>query len=325
MTIYILCPPNFFTGGPLGLHQLCKELNDAAVQSFIYYPRNLMNRNKFPVHENYVHFDNPFVRTVPDDPENVLIVPEIFTEHFYGFKNIKKVVWWLSVNNYFVYNDAFNKSFLGRFKRFVGRSPLSIEKFNESVHMNLGQSEYSMNFAAKASLNNPVLLNDFIPRSFFQNVTSNIKENVVLYNPKKGVDFTNKLIARNSDIKFIPIINLKPHEVVDLLKRSKLYIDFGEHPGRDRFPREAAVLGNVIITGKDGSAGNEVDINIQDEYKFDKNDTNLALISGMIQDIFKDYSMHLENQRAYRSKVGQGESIFKGHVNELIEKLKILV
>jgi len=42
----------------------------------------------------------------------------------------------------------------------------------------------------------------------------------------------------------------------------KLYVDFGKHPGKDRMPREAAVHGCCIITGRRGAAGNPFDIPI---------------------------------------------------------------
>ncbi len=51
--------------------------------------------------------------------------------------------------------------------------------------------------------------------------------------------------------------------VVPTFKRPeciKKMLDFGNHPGKDRLPREAAIPGCCIITGKCGSSGNNIDI-----------------------------------------------------------------
>ncbi len=38
------------------------------------------------------------------------------------------------------------------------------------------------------------------------------------------------------------------------MRKAKLYIDFGYHPGKERMPREACLLDCCLIIGKDGSA-----------------------------------------------------------------------
>jgi hypothetical protein len=54
-------------------------------------------------------------------------------------------------------------------------------------------------------------------------------------------------------------------EVISSLTSSKIYLDLGIHPGTDRIPREAALLGCVIVTNKRGSAGNKIDVDIDEE------------------------------------------------------------
>lgn len=69
---------------------------------------------------------------------------------------------------------------------------------------------------------------------------------------KKGIKFTKKLIDKSIGIKWIPIENMTTQQVKSLLGNSKVYVDFGNHPGKDRFPREAAIMGCCVITGKRG-------------------------------------------------------------------------
>ena len=61
-------------------------------------------------------------------------------------------------------------------------------------------------------------------------------------------------IIIQSKINLIPLINFNKKEIINFLSKSKIYIDFGFHPGQDQMPREAAILKNCIITNKEGSA-----------------------------------------------------------------------
>lgn len=54
------------------------------------------------------------------------------------------------------------------------------------------------------------------------------------------------------------------------MSKSKVYIDFGNHPGKDRIPREAAISGCIVITGKRGAAAFAEDVCIPETYKFDE-------------------------------------------------------
>ena len=51
-----------------------------------------------------------------------------------------------------------------------------------------------------------------------------------------------KLLIKKNDFNFVPLINLNNDEIINTLSKSKIYIDIGSHPGKDRLPREAALL-----------------------------------------------------------------------------------
>ena len=84
-------------------------------------------------------------------------------------------------------------------------------------------------------------------------------------------------------------------EILDTLIKSKIYIDFGTHPGRDKIPREAVLLGNCILTNKKGSANNPVDISIPDRFKFEETKKNEKILNNIIGEIFNDYSNQFKN------------------------------
>ncbi len=323
MKVYILCPPKFFTGGPVGLHQLCQELRANGIDALIFYPLGIGKKGINPVHENFESFKNPYTTKINDSRDDFLIVPEIFTSYFSSYPKINKVIWWLSVDNYFIYNSRFKESIVGKIKTFFKRNPWKIKKIKNNVVLNLAQSAYAFKFLYDHGLRNALMLHDYVPLDFFKNCKLEEKQNLVLYNPKKGFDFTQKLIIKKPNLTFIPLINLSPEQVIEMLMRSKVYIDFGEHPGRDRFPREAAILGNVVITGKDGSAGNSEDISISPKYKFDQSSDSIELVLNMIEEVMVDHEAHFQMQSDYRNEIYRGKKIFQDEVLTLLTHLNI--
>ena len=101
--IYILAPANTFTGGPECLHQLAYYISKIfKVQTLLYY---LPNNLKSPVHRNFKHYKISYTNIIEDQKDNILIMP---THHVleFGLKysNIRKIIWWLSIDNYLGYS-----------------------------------------------------------------------------------------------------------------------------------------------------------------------------------------------------------------------------
>ena len=129
------------------------------------------------------------------------------------------------------------------------------------------------------------------------------------YVNKQFIDFA-------PDIDWRPIENMTPDQVQALLAKSKVYIDFGYHPGKDRIPREAAISGCVVITGRRGAAGNDIDINIPDEFKFDDNKLNLEEVIGKIHEVFDNFEAAHEKQADYRARILDDKNRFANEVAE---------
>ncbi|MFM9745183.1 hypothetical protein ACKI2C_47345, partial [Streptomyces brasiliscabiei] len=123
-----------------------------------------------------------------------------------------------------------------------------------SAEKHLCQSVYAIGYVKSRGISDDkiVYLADYINDMYVKYSSEYAKRHKasrVLYNPKKGIEFTKKLIdAAPDDIDWVPLINLTNDQVADYLSTSKLYIDFGNHPGMDRFPREAATCGCCVIT-----------------------------------------------------------------------------
>ena len=316
--IYIVAPANFATGGPELLHQLAHRLNQLSFKVFMFYtPHNIKN----PIHDNYKEYNIAFIRSIKDDKNNILIVPETRVNILLEYKNIQKVVWWLSVDNYFLSRPKpygfINRIMLNKFnsQRYIGFS-----SFLQLVDCHLVQSEYAEKMLLSKNINNIKYLSDFLHKTFISNIVDiNNKENIVVYNPKKGIKFTQKIIKSSQNIRFIPIENMSREDVVNLLKKAKVYIDFGFHPGKDRIPREAAILKACIITNKKGSAKYYKDVPIKDDYKFDESNKNIKFILDKITDCFVNYDINIKQFQNYYDEIVLQEDNFNNEIKHIFK------
>jgi hypothetical protein len=140
------------------------------------------------------------------------------------------------------------------------------------------------------------------------------KIDIICYNPVKGIEQTEIIKNMNPDIKFIPITNMTENEIIELLKISKVYIDFGNHPGRDRLPRESAILGNCVITNLKGAAGFKEDVLIDDKYKV--SDINLA--GDIIRYCFNNFEESINDFKIYREYISNQKTEFYNQIKKYL-------
>lgn len=322
-TVYVVCPSFNKTGGTELAHQLVYEINRQGGKAFItYYSDGKSDPEINPAFLNYVSSFTT-VHDVIDSNENIIILPEINQSFADNFTNIQKGIWWMSVDNYLKRNGIKGHykyfGFLRTIKHLItgnikiGGYPID----NEIIH--LYQSEYAYQYIASNGASKCYRLSDYINQSYLIDEISekSLRDDIVLYNPKKGIDFTKKLIAKAPNLNWIPIENMTTEEVKELLRKSKVYIDFGNHPGKDRFPREAAISGCCVITGKRGSAAFYNDIPINDEYKFEDIDENLESIINKIKSCIINYDDHNLRFSEYREFIKCEYQKFQQDVNTL--------
>jgi hypothetical protein len=342
--IYIACPANFATGGPELLHQLAYHfINDLKVETFMYYYNFNGNKLKTPVHSEYEIYNVPYVLEIPineDNYKNILIYYEGKKELSLSsnFKNIRKGIWFVSVDNYYLekltIKDFFNIRVINKISRIVfGKPLLNFDRTSKKVlselinkydykkdpilklsNFYMFQSYYAFEYFKE--FNPKYYLSDYLNEDFLKTQTDlTKKENMVAYNPKKGFSFTKKIIKKAKDIKFVPLVNMSRKEVIQTLQKAKVYIDFGNHPGKDRIPREAAILGCCVITGKRGSAAFYEDVPVPAEYKFEDKEENIPKIIDKIKDCFENFEERYKDFEYYRQ-------IIKNEPQKFVEDLK---
>jgi hypothetical protein len=314
--VYIAAPANLATGGPELLHQLAHKLRLRGISACMYY---LPANHPGPVHSSYQAYGVSYAREIEDNKDNLLVVPETMTNLLDGFKEIRKAIWWLSIDNYFVEQETrygkINRYLLSKFgsQRYVG-----FNRELRSIDYHFYQSEYAKHALLKLGIKSLAPLSDYLNRDFLQIETDlSEKENIVAFNPKKGRRFTKKIIKQATDIKFVPIVDMTRAEVVALLQKAKVYIDFGHHPGKDRIPREACVLGCCVITSKKGSAKYHEDVPIKDRYKFRDTRINARAIAERIRDCFVNFEECSKDFSSYRAIINAQEEVFDQEIDKL--------
>lgn len=306
--ILILSPASYATGGVELLHQLCHEMNKHdGIDAQMYYYNGERNPNPQP--KEYERYGCKWVTRLHPQFEGVLVFPEILANSVADsrYRKYKKVIFWESVDNYF------------RF--YPPKEYFRFTEIQDVIH--LSQSYYATSFLLDLGLD-PFYIGDYLDDDFFdQSEEEYVRMSGVLYNPKKGVEFTRKLIEyMNGAASFVPIENMSRDEVIRLMRKSKLYIDFGDHPGKDRLPREAAMCGCCIITGRNGAAGDGLDVPIGDLNKFTRWEQSLPQIMSRIMEILDDYDNQSKAFDGYRKSISLEKKQFQECCALFVKRLK---
>ncbi len=346
--IYVMAPTNTFTGGPELLHQLAYNLKKVFKNdSSMFYLPDLDSR---VVHRNFTKFKLNYSNYIKDDPENILIIPEhyMFLKHTLKYKKIKKVLWWLSIDNFYGYKFRYD---FNKFLRSIIKIPFNLIKlFNratnyyfgmltyynylkfiykpvdlkkikelEQIDMHLTQSIYAFKYL-KDIFKNIKYLSDFQRSVILKNRNNNLryKKNLICYSNKSN-EFIDK-IKNITKLKMIKLSGYNDKQIINIFKKTKLYLDFGHHPGKDRMPREAVLFDNCIITNKRGSAKNKYDIPINSKYKYNENLNNLKKIKIQILNIFENYKKELKNFSYYKKKILKEKSNFDKDLKKIFIK-----
>ena len=317
---FIIAPSNYYTGGPLSLHQLGSALKRLGYQvNMVYFGL----ANDSPVHPWFKKFHLPVVGGIEDKPENIIISPETIPFPVMMMKKAQLVIWWMSVDNYLIYLVG-DLNYIIESRSFLKRwtTPLHALDFTKVEHLH--QSEYARLFLKVNEVPDDKILHElrgYLAQSFYDNeskIDIDKKENIVVFNPKKGFEFTKQIIDSSAGkVTFVPIQNMTPEQVQDLLARAKVYMDFGNHPGRERIPREATMSHCVVITDRRGSAENPIDIPIDDDFKFEDKPENIPSIIEKIQYVFDNFKAEHDRQSSYRNIILHERDYFFECVDEV--------
>lgn len=337
--VFVHCPAGAVTGGAELLHQMVHVLRNEQVNAYIVY----YGEKAHVLPSEYNCYNIVIADKVEDQSYNIEVIYEGVYDFVRKRKQIQKLLWWLSVDHFYMcaapylslcdlvkwdinmawrafLRRSFNLIFRGGEKSFF--NTISIKELRLLRAMHGYQSEYAQNFLQNRDFGEVIPLKDYINTEHIAPFSISNREDIVLYNPKKGMEFTKKLIELAPDIKWVAVQNMTRTQLVELMRKSKLYLDFGYHPGKDRLPRECAMNGCCIITGKRGSAAFFEDVAIGNEYKFDERKALKKDIIIKIRETLANYDTVIDDFAFYRRAILMEKAEFEEQVRNLfyIEK-----
>ena len=131
------------------------------------------------------------------------------------------------------------------------------------------------------------------------------KKDQVCFNATGGmrqttIDVVNTLQSKYPDLSFIPIRNMTKNEVIQVLGESKVYLEFGNLPGKEKLLREAVLQDCCVITRGDIGCGRFFnDITVVDNYKTHPFDFDT--IYTKIQECFSDHGTKINDFQLYKN------------------------
>lgn len=327
--VYVLAPAGVTTGGVELSHQLVDSLNGLGQEAYVVYVDKDRLAPGTEVPAMYGKYRVRVSETVEDSPDNMLVLPEIYFDYIYQFTRIRIGCWWMSVDNHYYH------ACLGDMLRFIPRLRGKAStlyhwlkgeiRFRNSradlrhqgariVHFY--QSAYAREHLYRAGFETVLPLSDYIHPDLL--VSTGIpKEDLILYNPKKGKQYVEMLIKRLPDCTFIPLKGFSREQLNILFDRAKLYVDFGPFPGKDRIPREAVIHGCCLITGRFGASGYYEDVPIPEGFKFSlRGRIPWDGITALVRSVFDDYGLHNRDFDFMRESIRSERSVFEREVRD---------
>jgi len=324
--IFVVCPAGTATGGHELLHQLVHQLRAIGRHAYIsYWPFDQPHSQ----HAVYGKYNAP-VRAPEDCASSTVVLPEVLTQCTKQFRNAHCVIWWLSVDNYFGFPQNYHyKNPLKHLLKSENRLLNPIRRMHTLLRerrplwalrglTHYTQSHYARNFLDRWGIR-AEMLTDYLSDEHFEPVgLASPRLNVIAYNPKKGIDITRRLIAAFPEIVFRPIENMTPSQVATFLRSSKVYIDFGHHPGKDRPPREAVMAGCCVITGLSGAAAFAEDVPIDTRYRMDPYAKDFErAFAARVRELFDSYDARRTDFDPWRERIRGERALFEAQVVRL--------
>ena len=218
--VFIVSPANVATGGTELLQQLCACLNGMSITSFMIYTEEYYNS---AVQTRFAKYKNPVTTVEKISTDDIVVIPETRIDLIPKFRKYKLYIWWLSVDNYYGAKrlpvDIAHKVY------YAIKDCRNLFVFHKCQH--LVQSEYARQFLINekgVDETSIQYLSDYLNHTYLDEVANAEgvnRENNILYNPKKGIEFTKILMGDIKEYNWIPLQGFTPEEMRNVMLRSK--------------------------------------------------------------------------------------------------------
>ena len=120
------------------------------------------------------------------------------------------------------------------------------------------------------------MLIDYISDDYNLKIRTETKSQISF--SSKGSEYFEFFKNSLTNHEVVRIANFSRAEVIENLAKTRLFIDIGHQPGRDRMPREAALLKAHVILNKAGAGGLFRDAPLSTNFKIDVANKELSLL-----------------------------------------------
>jgi hypothetical protein len=354
VAVYVLAPAGVYTGGPTALFQLCNALREYGINAVMAFFGRACND---PVHPNYKKYRCPWttVKKVRDEERVAVITPETAVDQLIRFTKAKRIIYWLAVDNYVL--TAYRPSKLGlilctikryaldpyiayafttgniRFyynaylasyvKSLIDRKAVSVP--NADLH--LAQSKYAKDFLSSYGVEDEriVMVREPLEEEFLvrgKEVSYHEKIDAVAWNVRKAYPMAFKLVKalRRRGFTVFDLENVGKDRMIKILSKTKIFLDIGMHPGRDRPSREAVALDNITIVNNHGGYYHFTDCMIPAEFKWDcyfDRDIDYRKSVDDIEHYIENFEYYVKKFHGFKQYIMQEPCLFLDDVRHL--------
>ena len=320
--VYILYPRGVVTGGPTSLHLLAQEIRGLGGEAYLVPWRRTETRPRAKAYDELGIPEGEIL----DSTDNLVVTSEFSFVDLAGLKKANIAVWWLSFENsvpYFVHRLR-NPRLAGSIRLRILRKKIRSGEYwrylratwlrrNRAIHFsNSRHAQVQLEkrlgltarmLAAPARIAAP---SGQIPR----------QARWISYNPAKGGEKRIRyLSSRRTDLTFVPLSGMSPPEVAETLNASALYLDLGYFPGKDRLPREAALLGVPVIVADVGAARFDEDYLLRSWQRIDvKQDGWEEAALASIDFVLENPEQAMKEQLPFAQQVANEAALFTQQV-----------
>lgn len=313
-----------FTGGPLAIHQAASKVKAHGGEVGILYIKNDKPHKAFDLRGERIvskigFWDSlkisgqlkafGFPARVSFSRDDHFIVPEVLPDVAYrllrlGCKNVS--LWWLSVDNFPLS------------KMHTLQNQLLMRKCRH-----LCQSEYAADFVWRHGASSVSMLSDEIDLHVSKDLPSiSERTNDLCYLPNKSAGADELLEHLSREFSIVRLENMSRSQITETLLDTRIFLDFGHHPGKDRVPREAALCGAIPVVRAEGAARFEQDVPLPKELLIESR----TFFDGpefvsRIHDILNNSDEFDDALSRYRAKIASEKQAFDSEIQALISDL----
>ena len=306
------------------MHLLAHEIRRLGGQAFLTPWKRTYSR---PRAEAYDPLNVPEAEI--EDAKDVLVLTSEFSFiDLKGIKNAALAVWWLSFENSVPYHvhRLRNLRLRSAVRSQLMRKKILSGEYGQYLRAVRVRRKRAIHFAnsyhAKHLMNTRFHLHADMLAAPAQVLASahvvQKQARQVSYNPAKGGEKrVQALSSQRPDLVFVPISGLNPTEVTRTLAESSIYLDLGYFPGKDRLPREAALLGVPVVVANLGAARFDEDYRLASWQRIDvHSDAWERDTLNAIDRVLRNPSQARQDQRPFERQVASEASRFTDQVLE---------